>query len=112
MNTIEAKHTPGPWKVSSQRHAIKRGEGMRYYVYANVNQRDTRSHDDRFLFNQILSRVDDIELHKEAEANSHIIGVAPEAVEFIADLLDQNAYMLDEVQIQRAEDILKKAYNF
>lgn len=48
----------------------------------------------------------------EIEANACLISAAPEAIEFISDLLSQNSYMMDEVQIERAEAILKRAYNF
>lgn len=53
----------------------------------------------------------------EYEANAHLISAAPEAVEFIADLLEwmeTTDYSIDEVRekVARAEEILKKAYNF
>lgn len=48
-------------------------------------------------------------------ANAHIISAAPEAIEFIADLLekfDKGLPFDAVVDVQRAEYILKKAFNF
>lgn len=52
--------------------------------------------------------------YAEALANAHIISAAPEAIEFIADLLekfDKGLPFDAVVDVQRAENILKKAYN-
>lgn len=123
-NKLAWAGTPGTWKVVRARHAIPRGEGMRYSVFGEVKQMDKREWDDRFLFNQKLSCVDDIELHQEAEANAYMISAAKDAVECLADILAWDAeerktvenledlYFMPQELIERIEAILKKAYNF
>lgn len=58
--------------------------------------------------------------YQVAEANAYIASAAPEAIEFIADLMEtidgvnkllKTDLFLSEY-VKRAEDILKKAYNF
>lgn len=47
-------------------------------------------------------------------ADAHMISAAPEAIEFLSDLLEglDKGHWPDHTTITRAEEILKKAYNF
>lgn len=51
---------------------------------------------------------------EKANANAHLVSAAPEAIEFIADLVyalsNGDDHLVAEM-IPRAEEILKKAYN-
>lgn len=54
---------------------------------------------------------------EEREANANLISAAPEAIEFISDLLKENddiwlSLNLSKAMVLRAEQILVKAYNF
>jgi len=125
-NILAAKHTPGEWKFVRQAHATKKsGLGLRYGVMAKVLNHLEREND-KWLFNISLDKTEDIQIHQEAEANAHVISAAPEAIEFIADLmpvLEELKCLFNEEKYQaasdqtnliiaRAEGILKKAYNF
>lgn len=89
---------------------------MRYSVLAYVIDHKNRD-DDKWLFSIKLDKVENLNLHQEAEANAHMISAAPEAVEFIADIvaeLEHPSFAAADwnIWISRAEEILKKAYNF
>lgn len=106
-NKLSFKGTPGPWKFVHARHyTIPSGDGQRYAVKAG----------EHWLINIKLDRTVDIPVHQEAEANAHMVSAAPEAVEFIADLLNelQTQGFLSDIDkwLDRGELITKKAYNF
>lgn len=85
---IESKHTPAPWEVVLEDDC--------YYIQP-INE--------SFI---VLSSND--------LANAHLISAAPEAIEFIADLVNKicTRKITDgdlEDFVEKAEPILKKAYN-
>lgn len=112
-NVLAWKGTPGPWRFVKQAHATKKsGLGIRYAVAATYKGLP----DMMWLYNVPIDKTEDIDVHLEIEANAHMISAAPEAIEFIADLLiwiENTDFTQDEVKekISRAEEILKKAYN-
>lgn len=94
-NKLASKHTAGPWYV--------RNTGSSILV----------KHE-----NEVVCSIYDLYL-TEATADAHMISAAPEAIELLADILEQIDainkllkvdYFLEDKR-KRAEAILKKAYN-
>lgn len=107
-NKLAWKGTPGPWLVDKQppRRAggVTNNRTVIYRVADNFGPYQT---------------VADIfgDSPEQCKANAHMANAAPEAIEFIADFLDEvSKHSIlpghwTEI-ITRAEEILKKAYNF
>lgn len=84
---LEFKGTKGPWKYIHQNHATKQsGQGQRYAVMAHVINYLTRP-EERFVYNIKLDKTQDLNLHREAEANAMLISAAPDLLEACDDLL-------------------------
>lgn len=99
-NKLASKTTPGPWKATSM------GGG-----YMNIETVD-QSH----LRTFIGEIGGGLQKFKEIEANAYIISAAPEAIEFIADLIfalsNDGRYIFEPHEwVKKGEIILKKAYN-
>lgn len=99
-NALSWKGTPGPWKVKKEVY-------MGRYSFTIVNDKGF-----------IVAKIDNVIMRNDTlEANAHMISAAPEAVEFIADLLAYlNGNEFVEMNFKpdmyaKAEEILKKAYN-
>lgn len=94
-NKLAWKGTLGPWYAVEYAGQWNLNDGP-YYECKNVMS------------------ADDV-TYEIAEANSFMASAAPEAIEFIADLLEnlEVFHALDHPYwVARAEEILKKAYNF
>lgn len=99
-NKLAFKGIPAPWSVRTEIHfgAVE----CRIYGHGNVH----------------LAIVQSNVMNKEViKANAHMASASPEAVEFIADWIygiDHGTLNHEETEklYARAEDILKKAYNF
>jgi len=99
-NALAWKGTSGPWKVKKEVY-------MGHYSFTIVNDKGF-----------IVAKIDNVIMRNDTlEANAHMISAAPEAVEFIADLLAYlNGNEFVEMNFKpdmyaKAEEILKKAYN-
>jgi hypothetical protein len=85
MNPLTA-YTKGPWKFVHHNHQTKpSGQGQRYAVFAPVMNYLNRP-DERFVFNIKLDKTQDLDLHREAEANARLISTAPEMLERLMHL--------------------------
>lgn len=102
LGNISNHATPGPWLASKT--GTRRGSAYMGTINSTTDGYQT---------------VADVfgDSHAKMEANMHMISANPEAIEFIADWL----YGIDgatltheavEKLYERAEEILKKAYNF
>lgn len=94
-NKLASKHTPGPWCVGD---VID--ENGRKIIPEDVNETGFAVAYGFYT--------------KERDANANLISAAPEAIEFIADLLDtmsRPGIINNTYWINKGEEILKKAYN-
>lgn len=103
-NILGATYTPGPWGCvkASEGNLAVRCPG---YLIATLNKPGHWS-DQEERYAREMARY---------EADQHLISAAPEAIEFIADLLEVLSKGDDHLvaeMIPLAEEILKKAYNF
>lgn len=102
-NKLAFKGSPGPWCVYKNTYKFEIQEGKEP---SELNLR------------VVECGYHGTPSHEKYEANAHLISAAPEAVEFIADLLwalhDTKHILPNEVYnvVIKAEEILKKAYNF
>lgn len=105
-NKLAWKGTPGPWQV--EKNAIS----------YEIRQHPTGPHDLCLLVG--MGGIRDNQHADRNKANAHFMAAAPEAIDFIADLMEtidgvnkllKTDLFLSEY-VKRAEDILKKAYNF
>jgi hypothetical protein len=102
-NKLASKHTPGPWEVDNF---------IPHWIKGKKNVGDICMISNHSWYDKLQGA--DL-------ANAHIISAAPEAIEFIADLLDTIRGNRDfnspiskttmEIFYNRGEEILKKAYN-
>lgn len=84
------KGTPGPWRYIHQTHATKpSGLGQRYAVIAQVIDFLHRP-EERWLFNVKLDKTQDLNLHREAEANARLIAASPDLLEVVDLFLKAN----------------------
>lgn len=99
-NKLAWKGTPSPW------HAVE------YAGQWNLN-------DGPYYEAKNVMSADDV-TYQVAEANSFMASAAPEAIDFIADLMEFFDFLelleTDKINIEpwrtKGEEILKKAYNF
>ncbi|SRR6184192_340734 len=105
-NALAWKGTPGPWIVD--RHpSLKHGgiNNHRTVIY--------RASDVDGPYQTVADVYGDGP--EQCKANAHMISAAPEAIEFIADLLYSLSCDIPKMDIpeimHRGEEILKKAYN-
>lgn len=96
-NKLAWRGSPGPWMA----HRINGSRTWRIYR-------------DDIIIGQVDSNIMG---PATIESNAHMASAAPEMAEFIADLLekfDKHCTLegLKETMFARAEELLKKAYNF
>lgn len=113
-NKLASKHTPGPWTAEHMDEGcwisgVDRDEPVICDITARlmVYDEQTKQHEEC--------------LQDEDIANAHLISAAPEAMEFIADLMpifelinERNLFNKRDIDklILGAEAILKKGYNY
>lgn len=107
------KGTPGPWYITFKEEMISIHNGLT----DEQEQLPDGNYTDPNICGIWAAEVDD-DRRLYSEANAYIISAAPEAIEFIADLLngidndnDNDGMWPDKCSISRAEEIIKKAYN-
>lgn len=105
-NKLASKHTPGPWNVKLTEKMIS--------IHTGSTDEDKDGIDPTIC--GIWAAQFDDDRRPESEANAHLISAAPEAIEFIANIV----HMMSESNFPQAckdsfiktgEEILKKAYN-
>lgn len=110
-NKLTLKHTIGPWHVCIPKHA---GKWAVFYTYQGQCLGVYAANGDLVGIASIPK--DNMLIHSDQnnQANANLISAAPEAIEFIADLLEvldsQDPHKVFEMKL-RGEEILKKAYN-
>lgn len=114
-NILASKSTKGPWYYHKNPLMIDK---FKSHNEGNPLDFDIYKYDENVFGNPIIASIhsrDHEVLHEENEANAYILSAAPEAIEFIADLLaimdaeNMTLGMLKR-EILKGETILKKAY--
>jgi hypothetical protein len=118
-NKLAWRGTPGPWKVKllDRMISIHTGDSDEQVKLPDGNYTDP-------TICGIWASSEGDDRREGSEANAHLISAAPEAIEFIADLMpflegikdifnenDKSTLSIEGLIIM-CEDILKKAYNF
>lgn len=111
----EFKGTNGEWRVGQTPHEPKNDIGIRYFVIADIINRDERNRDDRFIYNQFVSRNEVMDIHNESYANAKLISAAPMLLEALKECLEGVEKLNDDFQdgwdevIEKAKVAINKA---